>query len=410
MTLKKENAAPDVVVGATTGQHLCNSEISIPNDAPADNEKIAVPEAHQGSNSVAPNPDLIESGAAEDIEKNLEKSSLQEVSMTELYDRVYEPKTPVVEGILYPGTYIFAGSPKVGKSFFMAQLAYHVAAGIPLWEYPVRQGSVLYLALEDDYARLQKRLSRMFDVEGTDSLYLATDARSMADGLEAQMEQFITRHPDTVLIIIDTLQRIRELSGEQYSYAKDYEVIKSLKAFADKHGICFLIVHHTRKMEAEDSFDMISGTNGLLGAADGAFVLKKKKRTDRTAVLSIVGRDQQDQELSLEFDQERCFWKFVSAETEPWKEPPDPVLEAVSGIFTDNTIGYEGPASMLLEDLKKIDPNITIAANSLGRKLNVSAERLFNEYGIRYESTRSHFGRCIKLTKMKPKEETEKKE
>jgi hypothetical protein len=65
---------------------------------------------------------------------------------------------------------------------------------------------------------------------------------------------------------------------------------------------------------------------------------------------------------------------------------------------------------MLLEDLKKINPEITIAANSLGRKLNVSAERLFNEYSIRYESTRSHFGRCIKLTKMKPKEETEKKE
>ena len=131
MTLKKENAAPDVVVGAATGQHLCNSEISIPNDAPAGNEKIAVPEAHQESNFVAPNPDLIEAGAAEDIEKNLEKSSLQEVSMTELYDRVYEPKAPVVEGLLYPGTYIFAGSPKVGKSFFMAQLAYHVAAGIP---------------------------------------------------------------------------------------------------------------------------------------------------------------------------------------------------------------------------------------------------------------------------------------
>ena len=65
MTLKKENAAPDVVVGAATGQHLCNSEISIPNDAPAGNEKIAVPEAHQESNSVTPNPDLIESGAAE---------------------------------------------------------------------------------------------------------------------------------------------------------------------------------------------------------------------------------------------------------------------------------------------------------------------------------------------------------
>ena len=182
------------------------------------------------------------------------KGSLHEISMTELYDRVYEPKAPVVEGLLYPGTYIFAGSPKVGKSFFMAQLAYHVAAGIPLWDYPVRQGTVLYLALEDDYARLQKRLSRMFDVEGNDKLFLATDAGTMADGLEAQLAQFIARHPDTALIIIDTLQRIREIGGEQYSYAKDYELIKLLKAFADKHGICFLIVHHTRKMEAEDSY------------------------------------------------------------------------------------------------------------------------------------------------------------
>ncbi|MBQ9063302.1 MAG: AAA family ATPase [Eubacterium sp.] len=230
---------------------------------------------------------LLGTESAESSSVNSDKSSLQEVSMTELYDRVYEPKAPVVEGLLYPGTYIFAGSPKVGKSFFMAQLAYHVAAGIPLWEYQVRQGSVLYLALEDDYARLQKRLSRMFDVEGTDSLFFATDARSMAEGLEAQMEQFITKHSDTVLIIIDTLQRIRELGSEQYSYSKDYEVIKSLKSFADKHGICFLIVHHTRKMEAEDSFDMISGTNGLLGAADGAFVLKKEIESGLSRMLMI---------------------------------------------------------------------------------------------------------------------------
>ena len=53
-----------------------------------------------------------------------------------------------------------------------------------------------------------------------------------------------------------------------------------------------LVVHHTRKLESKDSFDMISGTNGLLGAADGAFIMHKKKRTDNTAVMDIVGRDQ----------------------------------------------------------------------------------------------------------------------
>ena len=377
MALTKENAAPDVAAGTVTGQHLCNSEISISNEAQAGNENFAGPDK---------SPD----------KRDSDKSSLNELSMTELYDRVYEPKAPVVDGLLYPGTYIFAGSPKVGKSFFMAQLAYHVAAGIPLWEYPVRQGSVLYLALEDDYARLQKRLYRMFGVESSDSLYLVTESGTVVDGLEAQMEQFITRHPDTLLIIIDTLQRIREIGGEQYSYAKDYELIKLLKVFADTHSICFLIVHHTRKMEAEDSFDMISGTNGLLGAADGAFVLKKKKRTDRTAVLSIVGRDQQDQELSLEFDQERCFWKFVSAETEPWKEPLDPVLEAVSQMLTEAGNDWTGSSSELIEKLEGIDPP---APHALTRKLNVSADRLLNEYGIRYEAGRNSSGRYIRLRK-----------
>ena len=71
---------------------------------------------------------------------------------------VYPPRTPIVEGFLYGGTYLFVGAPKVGKSFFMGQLAYHVAMGLPLWDYPVRKGTVLYLALEDDYARLQRRL------------------------------------------------------------------------------------------------------------------------------------------------------------------------------------------------------------------------------------------------------------
>ena len=71
-------------------------------------------------------------------------------------------------------------------------------------------------------------------------------------------------HPDTKLIIIDTMQKIREIGGEAYSYASDYEIIGRLKQFADKHCICVLTVHHTRKQPAGDSFEMISGTTCLL--------------------------------------------------------------------------------------------------------------------------------------------------
>ena len=210
--------------------------------------------------------------------------------MTELYDTVYPMKTPVVDGFLYGGTYLFVGAPKVGKSFFMAQLAYHVAKGEALWNYPVHQGTVLYLAPEDDYARLQKRLSQMFGVEGSDHLYFATRAKTVSEGLDRQLEGFMEEHPNASLIIIDTLQKVREVGGDRYSYASDYEIVTKLKAFSDKHNICLLVVHHTRKMESDDSFDMFSGTNGLLGAADGAFIMQKKKRTDNTAVMDIVGR------------------------------------------------------------------------------------------------------------------------
>jgi RecA-family ATPase len=94
---------------------------------------------------------------------------LHTVSLTELYDTVYTSKTQIIEGLLCSGVYLCAGAPKVGKSFFMAQIGYHVSNGILLWDFPTNKGGVLYLALEDDYLRLQKRLSRMFGTDSTET-------------------------------------------------------------------------------------------------------------------------------------------------------------------------------------------------------------------------------------------------
>lgn len=316
---------------------------------------------------------------------------LDMVSMTELYETIYPPRIPVVDGFLYGGTYLFVGAPKVGKSFFMGQLAYHVAMGIPLWSYPVRRGTVLYLALEDDYARLQRRLSDMFGVESADNLFFATQAKTLNEGLDVQLESFLKGHTDTRLIIIDTLQKVREVGGDRYSYSSDYEIVTKLKAFSDKYGICLLVVHHTRKLESDDSFDMISGTNGLLGAADGAFIMHKKKRTDNMAVMDIVGRDQQDQQLTIEFDREQCIWKFKNAETELWKQPPNPLLEAINQLLTEGRPEWEGTATELLKEL----PNMQLQANVLSRKLTVVNSQLLNEYGIFYDNKRGHERKII---------------
>lgn len=321
-------------------------------------------------------------------------SYLPTISMPELYENVYDGKPPIVDGLLYTGTYLFVGAPKVGKSFFMLQLAYHVSTGLALWDYPVRKGSVLYLALEDDYHRLQERLYRMFGTDCAPDLHFSVTAHQLGRGLNEQLQGFISEHKDTRLIIIDTLQKVREIGGESYSYGSDYDIIAQLKHFADAYKICLLLVHHTRKQKADDTFDMISGTNGLLGAADGAFLLYKQKRTSNKAVLEISGRDQQDQKLNLVRNEERLCWDFESAETELWKEPPDPLLEKISEFLGDKS-EWSGTATELVGAL-----GVDIKPNVLTLKINVTAGSLLDEYGIAYESKRTHKGRNITLRRM----------
>lgn len=139
---------------------------------------------------------------------------LPTVSMNDLYEQVYPGRPPVIDGLLYAGTYLFVGAPKVGKSFLMAQLAYHVSMGLSLWGYEVRQGTVLYLALEDDHRRLQERLYRMFGVESTGNLFFAIGAKQLGGGLEEQLKGFVREQPDTRLIIIDTLQKYGRRTAE----------------------------------------------------------------------------------------------------------------------------------------------------------------------------------------------------
>ena len=377
MENKKEMTAPNVSVGADTEQSIQKcTDISI-ND---NDENIK---------------DLDESFRVMQREmlRQMDQSYMKTVSMSELYDTVYQSNPPLIDGLLYPGTYIFAGAPKLGKSFLMAQLAYHISTGTPLWNFPVRKGTALYLALEDDYRRLQERLYRMFGTESADNLHFSVSASQIGKGLDEQLQGFVTEHIDTKLIIIDTLQKVREMGGDNYSYANDYEIITRLKKFADSYGICLLLVHHTRKQNSDDKFDMISGTNGLLGAADGGFILRKEKRTSNSATLEVSGRDQPDQKIYLNRNPKTLVWELERTETELWKLPPEPLLENIAGKITNENPEWYGSPTELVEFL-----GADVKANALTMKLNINAGRLFNEYGISYQNKRCHDGRKVSLT------------
>ena len=355
----------------------------------------------QNTNNIIPTTDEHFNDSGEIYEENLQEMFfrmshpyyLHTVSMTELYQTPYKSRPPIIDGLLYGGAYILAGAPKIGKSFLVAQIAYHISTGKKLWDYDVHQGTVLYLALEDDYQRIQSRMFMMYGVEDSSNLYFATAANKIGNGLDEQLEFFINEHPDTKLIIIDTMQKIREVGGEAYSYASDYEIIGRLKQFADKHCICVLIVHHTRKQPAGDTFEMISGTTGLLGCADGSLLMQKKKRTALEATIDVVGRDQQDQILYLSKDPNTQIWNLDKTETELHKEPPDPTLEAVARLVTSEQPEWTGSPSELAEAL-----NTGMAANALTKYLNVKCGRLTDEYNIVYENKAKHSGRRVTLT------------
>ena len=191
------------------------------------------------------------------------------------------------------------------------------------------------------------------------------------------------------------MQKIREAGGEAYSYASDYEIIGKLKRFADRHSICIVTVHHTRKQPAGDSFETISGTTGLLGCADGALLMQKKKRTALEATVDAVGRDQQDQILYLKKDADTQIWSLERTENELYQEPPDPVLDTVSQLVSYESREWTGSPTELAETV-----NTSMAANALTKYLNVKSGRLLDEYHVKYENRAKHSGRQVKLTYM----------
>ena len=374
----KEKTAPDSSVGADEGQPIQkDNNNSISNSDPKINDPASKTKESMRDKR-------------RKMQSMFDPNSLYTISMTELYQNTYKSRSAIIEGVLYPGTYLLAGAPKIGKSFLVAQLAYHVSTGKELWGYQVRQGTVLYLALEDDHRRLQERMYRMFGTDSSEKLFFATCAKQIGNGLEDQLKKFMNDHPDTKLVILDTLQKIREVGNEKNSYAKDYEIIGKLKQITDESGCCFLLVHHTRKQQAEDKFDMISGTNGLLGSADGAFMLVKEKRTDQTATLDVSGRDQKDQRIYLTRDNERLIWELDHVEAEPWVEPTDAVLEAIAALVNETSPVWNGTATELVAAL-----GLDRKPNALAMRLNIRAGKLEDQYHICYPSNRNHAGRNI---------------
>lgn len=219
----------------------------------------------------------------------------------------------IVPGVMVEGLTILAAPPKAGKSYLAMDIAIAVAmGGKTLGAIPCQQGDVLYLALEDGQRRLQARLRQMlpFAPDLPERLTLATAAPILGDGLEAIIEDWIASVKKPTLIWIDTWRTVKpEPTGRGSAYDDDSRAIEPLHALTKAYsGLGVGLIHHTRKMEADDAFATISGTYGLTGVADTLMVLARHGDGHK---LCVRGRDIEDAEKALQRDRHTGGWRMT---------------------------------------------------------------------------------------------------
>ena len=268
------------------------------------------------------------------------------------------------------------------------------AQGNSIWGLPTLQCDVLYLSLEDTQRRIKDRLYNLTD-SAPDNLYFAVTSGLIGGGLEEQITDFLTEHSATKLVIIDTLQKVRDSkgsAGKAGMYGNDYDDISSIKRIADGFNIAILLVHHLRKLQdSDDPFNDVSGSTGIIGAADTNFILRRK-RSGNAATLLVSGRDVEYQELTLQFND--LVWELVerkNSEDIHKAELPKFLFRVVD--FMECRTEWVGTATELLTEMKEQE----VTPNMVTKYLGQFAFEVLEPLGIEYRTKRTGKSRLIKF-------------
>lgn len=257
----------------------------------------------------------------------------------ELQEMDLAPPSYIVKDILPEGMSLLVAKPKSGKTLMAQNISVAIASGNPAFgKIPIKQGRVLFLALEGSKNGMQKRLDDMLQgEEAPTELHFVRDFPSLGGDALTKLRTVVEHYPDLRLIVIDTFQAIRGKRRKQSAYADDYEALKPLTEFSEKTGVSVLAIHHTNKRQAEfddvDPLDLVSGTTGIAGAVDNVLVLQQKQLREKDATLEVIGREVERHSHSFSLDGDRAMWRpqgeeWKFAKTEPRQKILDVVLEA----------------------------------------------------------------------------------
>ena len=173
-------------------------------------------------------------------------------------------------------------------------------------------GDVLYCALEDNERRLKNRLTKLLgdaETNWPERLTLSTKWKRFNQGGVKDIEDWMQAVHRPRLVILDTLANVKPISTQE-GYAQDYKALTDIHRLANDAGVAIVVLHHQRKVEAEDPLDTVSGTLGITGCADTSIILSGGKNGKS---LYLRGRDIEEAEHAVEFDKETCRWKMLGS-------------------------------------------------------------------------------------------------
>lgn len=325
---------------------------------------------------------------------------LDVISAPELQRADLPPVKFLIEGILPDGTSLLTAASKIGKSWMVLDLGLCQAAGRPFMGHNSNQSGVLYLALEDSLHRLQDRMNKVLSGRpAPEQFYFTTQAPKLDTGLLDTLDAHLAEHPDTRLIIVDTLQKVRgQALPREAAYAQDYREMEAIKGHMDKRGVSVLFVHHNRKMKDDDDpFNMISGTNGIMGAADTIWTITKARREDEEATLHITGRDVEQSDTVIRFDKGSWTWKpvgeagWLAEQRARAAYDESPIVKTIKKLLEQSPEQrWDGTAKELMEAGKYIALTYLAAdAQKLGYAIRDIEKPLFDYDGIVHAATKT---------------------
>lgn len=319
----------------------------------------------------------------EAIKEKIKESRFESINGKDLMEMDLPPLHYTISTILPHGFFIRAGGAKVGKSWLAEQISYAVASGGQIWGYQAIQSEVLYLGLEDTVTRLQSRFEMLEAYEGMENIHFVLKANSITSGVEEDIRDYLTQHPNIKLVVIDTLQHIRGNEFVKNIYAGDVEFTNILRQISMEFGLTILALTHTNKGKHDDDISKISGSEGMAGGTDGNWVLTKSKRTDTRANLTISNRDTE----AFEFDKESCRWNKLTRDESVVNEKERFLHAIVNFIKAEEAHHWEGTATELLTILQARESIlVSYSAAVFSKSLKAAQDSLREIYGVSYVS------------------------